>query len=248
MPGGGGSPQQQISNNEKRLLKEGIVALEAGQAAPAFSARGTAGAQLSVSTSKAEAVPASSLGAALAGAAADPAAEAALEAPAEPASPADAADDTAVAPDSAAPAAQSVPAEPAATTPAADSEGGLTVLLFFPAPNTPNSAKQLVQFSKKQALWDEHNVHVYAISSAPLEQLEAFARDYAISIPILSDPGGAISAAYGCMAPGGKYPQRTAVGLDSSSKVVFFQRGQVMPPLVLEKFGLGAKPESSPPT
>ncbi|MCC7478837.1 redoxin domain-containing protein [bacterium] len=134
---------------------------------------------------------------------------------------------------------------PAYSDLAADSGAGLenpVVLLFFPAVHTPNSAKQLVSFGKEAERLKSLGLQVFGVNTASVSELEKFAVEYGITVPLLSDPDASISVAYGCLAEGGRFPQRTAVGIATDGSISFFKRGLITPQMVLQELKLDAKP------
>ncbi len=272
MPGTApGANSKQIARNEEKLRESGIVGLEPGTPAPSFTAVGTAGSSLTVGSPAADPLRTASPVADEAMAAAEPlgssvAADSADEAAAE-AGTADTSKETANEPatDPASASEGSVAAETETSDTAPEAVGVQTeslgaipsggsvtqqplVLIFFPAINTPNSAKQLIAFGKEAANLEKKGLHVYGINPAPLAQLEDFAARYEISVPLLSDADGSISVAYGCMAEGGRFPQRTAVGIGADGKISFFRRGQTTPQNVLHELKLDAKPATGKDT
>lgn len=124
--------------------------------------------------------------------------------------------------------------------PPADPAGGWTALYFFPAPNTPNSAKNLTQLSAQAGTLAQSGITCYGVSNAPLAGLEAFAATLRSKVPLLSNPDGSACWAYGALKVGGRYPQRTTVLVSPEGRIALFKRGFVLPAELTKAAGHGA--------
>lgn len=112
------------------------------------------------------------------------------------------------------------------------------LLLFFPALDTPNSDSNLLDWDKHRAALEAKQLGLYAVCPSDAATAAAHAGKLGIQLPLLADPQGTVARAYGCLAPEGKYPQRTTVGIGAQSGIVYFHRGSLELPAVEKAFGL----------
>lgn len=75
---------------------------------------------------------------------------------------------------------------------------------------------------------------VLAINPAPLGDHRAFAEQRGLHFPILSDPGGRVTRAFGCRVPIVGLVRRTVYALNPKGRVIFAERGQADLKKVLE--------------
>jgi peroxiredoxin len=231
---------EQVAHNEVKLSAEGILALKIGDPAPALELQGTAGSQLSIGVPvSVQAVP-------------EPAAASAPQAAATPALPpaapasgalTDAAAGTAAgeAETAAEPAAsaQSLPPQ-APHSPA----GPYIALYFFPAPDTPNSSKQLMDYSRHYADLKADGLELYGVCVSPLASLESFAVKYSLLVPLLADESGEASRAYGCLPAPGRFAQRSTVLIGRDGRILLYDRGMLTADALRKAAGLGAHVEA----
>ncbi len=107
--------------------------------------------------------------------------------------------------------------------PAPDTGGEYTVLYFYPADFTPNATKHFRDFTKGVDKLGAAQVKVYGISRGSREEHIEFAKEYGIAVPLLVDTG-AVAQLYGTMLDGGKFPQRTLVGIKPDGTIGFYDR------------------------
>ncbi|MGZ6125771.1 MAG: peroxiredoxin family protein [Myxococcales bacterium] len=79
----------------------------------------------------------------------------------------------------------------------ADQRGKVVVLAFYPGDFTPVCTRQLQHYEAQRERLLLTGAVLWAISTDSLEQHERMAKSYALSIPLLADEGGVVSAAYG---------------------------------------------------
>lgn len=247
---------KQLARNEEKLKAEGIVALEPGTPAPAFSAQGTQGSSLSIGTlptteAPTEAgspdLPAANGGPTGAADGATAGTPEAVDTPGE--ATADGTSPEAPASGETVTGAADTPAGGAPVKTPGAQQGSYYLLLFFPAVDTPNSAKEFIEFGKASSSLEAKGVTAYGITRASLADLETFSSKYGIKVPLLSDADGSICISYGCLAEGGEYPQRTAVGIAPDGKLAFYHRGTLTSAAALQLFKLDPKstaPETAP--
>jgi len=206
------NPQKMAEANEVILKQEGIIALKVGDKAPAFTATSATGQRVVVGVGTAS--------------------QAKPEAVATKVAAAPKAEDAPTADPPAAPSSSDKAkpeASPATDTPAAsasDADQLYTVLFFYPADFTPNSARNLRELSKDIDQFAAVKVQILAISTGSAEDHKRFAEQYGITVPLLVDTG-AIAASYGCAPPGSGadvYPQRTLVGIKPDGTIGFYER------------------------
>jgi peroxiredoxin Q/BCP len=75
--------------------------------------------------------------------------------------------------------------------------GKVVVLAFYPGDFTPVCTRQLQHYEAQRERMVQTGAVLWAISTDGLEQHERMAKSYALSIPLLSDEGGVVSASYG---------------------------------------------------
>lgn len=75
--------------------------------------------------------------------------------------------------------------------------GKVVVLAFYPGDFTPVCLRQLQHYETEIAKMKGTGATLWAISTDTLELHERMAKSYALSFPLLMDPGGKIAAAYG---------------------------------------------------
>jgi peroxiredoxin Q/BCP len=115
------------------------------------------------------------------------------------------------------------------------------LLFFFPAVDTPNSNLNLQDWDKRRAALEAEGLGIYAVCPASAAGAASYAQELGITLPLLADPEGTVAQAYGCLPPGGQYPQRTTVGIGPAGDITFYHRGTQDQAAVLKGFGL-AKP------
>lgn len=111
------------------------------------------------------------------------------------------------------------------TLPLALAEKKHVVLFFYPANDTPNTAKQLIALSKAAPALALQNVRVFAVNPGAREEGAAFLAKYSVKVPLLDDPAHMFATAYGCALDERSFPQRTLVGISPEGKIVMFYRG-----------------------
>ena len=75
--------------------------------------------------------------------------------------------------------------------------GKVVVLAFYPGDFTPVCLRQLQHYEEQRERLVRTGVVLWAISTDTLELHERMAKSYALSFPLLADPGGTIAAQYG---------------------------------------------------
>jgi peroxiredoxin Q/BCP len=75
--------------------------------------------------------------------------------------------------------------------------GKVVVLAFYPGDFTPVCLRQLQHYETEIERMKATGATLWAVSTDTLELHERMAKSYALSFPLLADPGGKVSAAYG---------------------------------------------------
>jgi len=75
--------------------------------------------------------------------------------------------------------------------------GKVVVLAFYPGDFTPVCLRQLQHYEEQRARLVATGATLWAVSTDTLELHERMAKSYALSFPLLADPGGTIAAQYG---------------------------------------------------
>jgi peroxiredoxin Q/BCP len=79
----------------------------------------------------------------------------------------------------------------------ADQRGKVVVLAFYPGDFTPVCLRQLKHYEQQREKLVETGAVLWAISTDDLESHERMAKSYALSFPLLADPGGEVATRYG---------------------------------------------------
>ncbi len=101
----------------------------------------------------------------------------------------------------------------------ADLRGRSVVVYFYPAAGTPGCTKQACDFRDSLASLTAHGYDVLGVSPDPVDKLAAFARDEALTFPLLSDPDHTALEAWGAWGEKTNYG-RTYTGVIRSTVVV----------------------------
>src|ERR1700682_5975048 len=79
----------------------------------------------------------------------------------------------------------------------ADKRARVVVLAFYPGDFTPVCLRQLQHYEAQREKLVETGAVLWALSTDDLELHERMAKSYALSFPLLADPGGMVAAQYG---------------------------------------------------
>lgn len=79
----------------------------------------------------------------------------------------------------------------------AGERGKVVVLAFYPGDFTPVCLRQLQHYETEREKMVATGATLWAISTDTLELHERMAKSYALSFPLLADPGGKVAAQYG---------------------------------------------------
>ncbi|MDQ3024224.1 MAG: peroxiredoxin [bacterium] len=92
------------------------------------------------------------------------------------------------------------------------------VLFFYPEADTPGCTKESIRFTELAAEFEKYNALVIGASSDTLEKQYAFICKFKLSMPLLSDSGGAYRALLG-NPDGGLPAARITYVVDAEGKV-----------------------------
>ena len=90
-----------------------------------------------------------------------------------------------------------VPPLPAGRYSLHDQRGRVVVLAFYPGDFTPVCLRQLQHYEAQRERLVATGATLWAISTDDLELHERMAKSYALSFPLLADPGGKVATLYG---------------------------------------------------
>jgi peroxiredoxin Q/BCP len=92
---------------------------------------------------------------------------------------------------------EGVPRNPDGPYHLAHERGKVVVLAFYPGDFTPVCTRQLQSYEKERQKMVATGAVLWAISTDKLEDHERMAKSYALSFPLLADPGGEIAHSFG---------------------------------------------------
>lgn len=93
------------------------------------------------------------------------------------------------------------------------------VLAFYPGDSLPGSTIELQAFSRDLERFQRAGASVFGISRDSLESHKTFAKQYDITVPLLSDKSGAVCQAYGVMEADQHRPERKTFVIDKHGLV-----------------------------
>lgn len=77
-------------------------------------------------------------------------------------------------------------------------KAGPLLLVFYPGDFTPVCTRQLCNYRDHSEAFEKRGVRIVGISHNSKVQHEAFAREYDLPFPLLTDAGNATAKAFGC--------------------------------------------------
>jgi peroxiredoxin len=116
------------------------------------------------------------------------------------------------------------------------------VLLFIPALDTPNSLHHLHAWAKRLPELESKGLGFCAVFPGSAEAVKGWGAAEGVELQLLADPDGATAHAYGCLATGESFPQRTTVGVTAERGITLFFRGSATMKEVDQAFGLKPPP------
>jgi peroxiredoxin Q/BCP len=119
-----------------------------------------------------------------------------------------------------------LPAHPAGRVRLADYRGKSNVILaFYPKDDTPGCTREMCAFSADLDQFAELGTVVFGVSFDDAASHANFAAKHNISIPLLADVGGKVSAAYGAARLGADYADRVLFLIDKQGIVRHVHHG-----------------------
>jgi peroxiredoxin len=105
----------------------------------------------------------------------------------------------------------------------ADERGHAVVLVFYPGDNTPVCTRQLVSYTDDLAAFTHLGARLLALSPQDVASHEAFAVEFDLGFPLLSDPHKSVGEAYGVLGPLGFY-RRSVFVVDAQGIIRYAHR------------------------
>lgn len=104
---------------------------------------------------------------------------------------------------------------------------GWSILVFYPADDTPGCTAQLQDFQEHYAQLQELGCEVYAINPAEGPSHQAFSEKYGFTFPILTDRGGSVARRFKASMPMGFKGKviRTVYLINPERKIRLANRG-----------------------
>jgi peroxiredoxin Q/BCP len=78
-----------------------------------------------------------------------------------------------------------------------DFQGNWLILYFYPKDNTPGCTTEAIDFSQKQAEWENLNVKVLGVSPDSVKSHCKFIEKHSLTVQLLSDPDHQVAESYG---------------------------------------------------
>lgn len=78
-----------------------------------------------------------------------------------------------------------------------DFQGSWLILYFYPKDNTPGCTTEAIDFSQKQAEWENLNVKVLGVSPDSVKSHCKFIEKHSLALQLLSDPDHEVAESYG---------------------------------------------------
>jgi len=108
--------------------------------------------------------------------------------------------------------------------------GRIVVLYFYPKDETPGCTKEACSFRDSMEAFGEMNVAVLGVSLDSKESHDKFKKAHKLNFPLLSDPDGRVTTAYGAWKQGSKRGgalavDRSTFAIDREGKIARIWRG-----------------------
>ena len=116
------------------------------------------------------------------------------------------------------------------------------VLIFYPKDQTPGCTKQLCAARDDHAAYDAAGVAVFGVNGDDAASHRRFITRYALTMPLLIDPGLAVAKRYDAVLGIGplRIVNRTVVGIGWDGRIAFYERGMPATSSVLAAFAPSA--------
>ncbi len=102
--------------------------------------------------------------------------------------------------------------------------GEFVVLLFYPGDDTTVCTKQFCSYRDSQDEISSLDATLIGISVQDMESKEAFKARYGLTTPLLADPGGEVSTAYGVFSKPLKMARRAVFVVDPDGRIAYRHR------------------------
>lgn len=107
--------------------------------------------------------------------------------------------------------------------------GSYTVLIFYPANDTPVCNRQLEDMSIKSKELVARNARIFGVNTASPSKHREYCTRKQLEFPILSDPGGTTAKKFKAFWGWMGINRRTVVVIEPKGLVIFYQRGNPKP-------------------
>ena len=101
-----------------------------------------------------------------------------------------------------------------------DHRGERVLLLFYPGDETSVCTKQFCSYRDNAEAFGALGVTAVGISGKDVDSKRSFQDNHELTVPLLADPEGQVSASYGAFAKRLKMTKRSAIIVDEDGKVV----------------------------
>lgn len=110
---------------------------------------------------------------------------------------------------------------PGGTFTLSEHRGGRVVILFYPGDDTPTCTRQFCSYRDRAGEMAELGATVVGISPQGMDSKAAFASKYGLTTPLLADPGGEVSTAYGVYSKRLNMAKRTVFIVDEDGRIAY---------------------------
>lgn len=94
------------------------------------------------------------------------------------------------------------------------------LLIFYPLDFSPVCSIQLPEFSSQRDFFDDEATEIIGVNRDSIHTHKAWAKEYGISVPLLSDMTGSVARKFGVFNDAANMSKRATFLIDKSGKVV----------------------------
>ncbi len=103
----------------------------------------------------------------------------------------------------------------------ADHRGRKVMLLFYPGDETKVCTKQFCSYRDNAEAFGSLGVTAVGISGRDVESKKSFSQDHELNVPLLADPDGEVSRAYGAYSNLARSSKRAVVVVDEEGRISY---------------------------
>ncbi len=103
----------------------------------------------------------------------------------------------------------------------ADHRGEKVMLLFYPGDETKVCTKQFCSYRDDAEAFGSLGVTAIGISGKDVGSKKSFSQNHGLNVPLLADPDGQVSRAYGAYSTLAKGTRRAVIVIDEVGKVAY---------------------------